>query len=120
MREAHMLPSVEAQKAEEQFEVQVMSPSEGKSKRVAAFTAAESGPFDGGSEEGDGVGNLECRGKVIGGNVSSPKCLGGYRSGLGGVRSGSVGIYILKDTMHFGYIKEYKRNVYIYIKVFFI
>ena len=69
MREAHMLPSAEAQKAEEQFEVQVMSPSEGKSKRVAAFTAAESGPFDGGSEEGDGVGNLECRGKVIGGNV---------------------------------------------------
>ena len=24
-------------------------------------------------------------------------------------------IYILKDIMHFGYIKEYKRNVYIYI-----
>ena len=60
-----MLPSVEAQKAEEQFEVQVMSPSEGKSKRVAAFTAAESGPFDGGSEEGDGVGNLDTRVQVL-------------------------------------------------------
>lgn len=70
-----------------------MLPFGGKSKRVATFTATYSvGASDGGSEEGDGEGNLKCRGNGIGVNVSSPKHMGGYKSGSGGIRSGSFGL----------------------------
>ena len=70
-----------------------MLPFGGKSKRVATFTATYSvGASEGGSEEGDGEGNLKYRGNGIGVNVSSPKHMGGYKSGSGGIRSGSFGL----------------------------